>query len=280
MIDELALIAHPQPRPGEVNPPEAFDDAAEQIAHDREDYAANLRAMCDDTGEDPLLAELRNSAGRREAAESHIKALLAYGRHFTGGARPGYSWPVLAEAAGLDRKTAERRVSEDDVAAVRDAVDASRPRAMWINPPRHDAKHDTVLVGVSQDEAALLVEVLRQAAEQGDQDRAKVLTVLAGEIDAARETPADADEHLSREATWHPANQLARLLPEALRQAVRSSGPRPVVSRSIEITAAMAHDQGGTEAADQLLQHARWALHRAANTTYPHRGPAEAPGQT
>ena len=123
LIDDLAHIAHPRPRPGEVDPPEAFDDAAEQIAHGRADYAENLRAMCDDTDEDPLLAELRGLARRREAIEAHVKALLAYGRHCTGGNRPGYSWPVLAAAAGLDRKTAERRVSDADVAAVCAAIE-------------------------------------------------------------------------------------------------------------------------------------------------------------
>lgn len=127
IIEDLALIAYPHPRHGEVEPPEAFEDAAEQIAHDREDYAQNLRAMCDDTDEDPLLTELRNIAGRRDSAEARIKALLAFGRHCTGGARPGYSWPVLAEAAGLDRKTAERRVSDSDIAAVRALVDRIRP---------------------------------------------------------------------------------------------------------------------------------------------------------
>lgn len=124
MIEDLALIAHPRPRQGEVQPPEAFGDAAEQIALDREDYEQNLRAFHDGTDEDPLLAELGHVAGRRDAAEIQIRTLLAYGRHFTGGTRPGYSWPVLAEAAGLDRKTAERRVSEADIAAVRRAVEA------------------------------------------------------------------------------------------------------------------------------------------------------------
>uniref|UniRef100_UPI003F497473 hypothetical protein n=1 Tax=Actinokineospora sp. CA-119265 TaxID=3239890 RepID=UPI003F497473 len=122
MIEELALIAHPQPRHGEVEPPEAFAEASEAAAEARVKYAENLRAMVEDTEEDPLLVELRSAAGRRDGADKHVRALLAYGRHCTGGQRSGYSWETLAEAAGMTRMTATRAVTADDVADVRAAV--------------------------------------------------------------------------------------------------------------------------------------------------------------
>lgn len=186
IIEDLALIAYPHPRHGEVDPPEAFDDAAEQIAQHRAEYAENLRAMCDDTDEDPLLAELRNVAGRRDSAEAHIKALMAYGRHFTGGARPGYSWPVLAEAAGLDRKTAERRVSAEDVAAVRAAVETP-VRAQQITTGRRPG---TVTIDLGDaDTYFVLTEALREWSHRQR---------IQAEDEAANDDPADTGDTRAR----------------------------------------------------------------------------------
>lgn len=122
MIEDLALIAHPDPSRGEVEPPEAFHEVRVQSAEQRRAYAENLRTMLDSTGEDPLLAALRSAAARRDAAETQVRALLAYGRQFTG-TRPDYTWQVLGEAAGLPYSTARRTVGEQEIETVRTALE-------------------------------------------------------------------------------------------------------------------------------------------------------------
>lgn len=124
-IDAIAHIAHPQPRQGEVTPEEFYDDAAIQAQENREDYAENLQVLVDATNEDALLLALSTAADQREHAERLIRELLAYGRHFTGGTQPGYSWQTLANAARLSYATARRQVSDDDIAAVRNALGAT-----------------------------------------------------------------------------------------------------------------------------------------------------------
>ncbi len=122
-INDIARIAHPHPREGEVTPAEFFDDAAIQAQEQREDYAENLQAMVEATDEDALLAALSTAADQRKQAERLVRLLLTYGRHFTGGTQPGYSWHTLAKAADLPYATARRQVAEDDIAAVREALE-------------------------------------------------------------------------------------------------------------------------------------------------------------
>ncbi|MDI2029103.1 hypothetical protein QFW96_10810 [Saccharopolyspora sp. TS4A08] len=124
-INDIARIAHPHPREGEVTPTEFFDDAAIEAQERREDYAENLQALVDATDDDELLAALSTAADQRQQAERLIRELLAYGRHFTGGTQPGYSWHTLAKAADLSYATARRQVSDDDIAAVREALGLS-----------------------------------------------------------------------------------------------------------------------------------------------------------
>ncbi|MBQ0924625.1 hypothetical protein [Saccharopolyspora endophytica] len=121
-INAIARIAHPHPRQGEVTPDESYDDAAIQAQENREDYAENLQVLVDGTDEDALLLALSTAADQRDQAERLIRELLAYGRHFTGGTQPGYSWQTLANAARLPYATARRQVSDGDIAAVRDAL--------------------------------------------------------------------------------------------------------------------------------------------------------------
>ncbi len=124
-VNAIARIAHPQPREGEVTPAEFYDDASIQAQENREDYAENLQGLVDATDEDELLLALSTAADQREHAERLIRELLAYGRHFTGGTQPGYSWQTLANAARLPYATARRQVSDEDIAAVRDALGAT-----------------------------------------------------------------------------------------------------------------------------------------------------------
>lgn len=278
MIEDLALIAHPHPRPGEVDPPELFDDAAEQIAEQRREYAENLRAMCDDLGEDPLLAELRATAGRQRSAEAHQRALLAYGRHFTGSpARPGYSWPMLAEAAGLDRKTAERRVNADDVAAVRDVVGNRAPWNRgdgwaglgWLNPSHTASADDRTPVLLSPEEIVLLRELLaaehdRLDSEPPQSPRSNRLAMVIGldaDLEYAGMDPDEADERLSREATWHPANQRSRMLPVVLKLFSRWSGGKSFVTNAIRYAAGVEYDRRGWDGVREVAT----AAHQAAD---------------
>lgn len=128
LIAELASIAHPAPRHGEVDPPEQFEEVTRQRARQRQDYAAAVRATFDATGEDPLLAALRAAASTRDDAADLLRRLIAYGRHFTG-QRPDYTWENLAEAGGLTYSTARRTVTQDDVDQVKTALD--NPRYRW-----------------------------------------------------------------------------------------------------------------------------------------------------
>lgn len=270
VIDDLARIAFPHPVPGGVEPPDAFDDVAAEFVSRRADYAENLRTMLEATDEDPLLSELRSAATRRDDGQAHVRTLLAYGRHCTG-ARPDYTWETLAEAAGLPYSTARRTVTEHDVTALDQILGRNRSTrdSAWLNPPAHDAERDRVLLSLTQDQAALLVDTLRAAADTSDTATARELGSLTTDLAAARQTPQHADQQLSREASWHPANQLSRVLSEGLRQATRAFGPRPVVSRAVEITAALAHSHGGDSEQHQLLSHAQSIIDRAAHTSYP-----------
>src|ERR1700754_4082980 len=135
LIADLAAIAHPEPRHGEVDPPEAS-----QRARQRQKYAANLKLVVADTGEDPLLAALRFTASSRDCAEDLVRRLIAYGRHFTG-QRPDYTWETLAEASGLTYSTARRTVTQGDIDHVKTALDNPRPpwHAAVANPDVHRA---------------------------------------------------------------------------------------------------------------------------------------------
>lgn len=153
------------------------------------------------------------------------------------------------------------------------ATDTSRP--MWINPPRHDDPHDRVLVEYTQHDAAVVAAALRQAADGAAQPEqraiAATLRTAATDLEAAQLTPAEADERLSREASWHPINQLHRILTTTLRHACRWLSPTAVAAQAIETAAAVAWSRGGEDAKQELLTHARLTVDRAAETAYPSR---------
>ncbi|PRY35089.1 hypothetical protein [Umezawaea tangerina] len=139
-IDDLALLVHPVPLPGEVDPPELLDDARDDIADRRREYADNLRAMTDDTGEDSLLVVLRAAARHRDVNDRRIRDLLAYGRHCTG-TRPDYTWDALAAAAGMPYSTVRKAIDPDDVDRVRDLLGGGRAAPPTIDrhvPLRHE----------------------------------------------------------------------------------------------------------------------------------------------
>ena len=189
LIEDLALIAYPEPRYGEVEPPEAFDDAREDIAARRHDYAANLRAMVEATEQDPLLVEVRAAAGRRDKAAEHLRCLLAYARYRTG-ARSDYSWQQLGEAAGLTYSTARRTVTADDVERVTEILDTPErrwPEAM-VNLEVHRAYHelralvpDAPPAGLDADaEYRWWLDVAETAADRSDHKLSRQLASAAG----------------------------------------------------------------------------------------------------
>ncbi|MER7015835.1 hypothetical protein ABT324_30745 [Saccharopolyspora sp. NPDC000359] len=272
IIDDLAAIAYPPPRPGTVIPEEAFDDVAEQRAAQRQAYAANLRSLAETTDEDPLLAALGIAAADRDDAERLVRQFMAYARHHTGGTRPGYSWPVLAAAAGLDRKTAERRVDDTARTAVSEALTATaglRPSwwhgQSWLDTARHHTDdHTPVLL----DPAAItllreLLDAERDRLDPADRDRARLVTDLIATLDAAPESPEQADDRgLSRDATWHPANQLARLLPVALTTLARWAGGDHLATTAVRHAAAIEYDRRGWDGVREVAAAARIAADR------------------
>lgn len=138
----------------------------------------------------------------------------------------------------------------------------------WLNPPRQTDAHSDVIVRLSQHDAAAVVDALRQGSS--DRDTSSVLYRVANDLDSARQTPREADEHgLSREATWHPANIAQRVTTAAIRNAARWIGPRYLVAHAIETAAAIAYSQGGDEAKRQTLEHARHKIADTAETHYP-----------
>ena len=140
MITDLAHLVHPHPRADEVDPPEAYAEAAEHAARQRGEWELNLRGFVDETGEDPLLATLAEFGEQRDEAERMIRTLLAYG----GRALPGrgYSWPRMAAAAGLNRNTAERRVTDEVVADVRERIQAREVDEAEVRRRAHTAEHE------------------------------------------------------------------------------------------------------------------------------------------
>lgn len=126
IIDHLAALAHPLPRsPEEIDPPEAFDDAVDQIRQCRQDYADNLRAAWDGTDLDPLLLEIEQVRAAREDADRRLRQLVAYGREFTG-PRP-YPLAALAQAAGLgSHSSASTFYGQKEIDAVATATGAKR----------------------------------------------------------------------------------------------------------------------------------------------------------
>jgi hypothetical protein len=117
-----------------------------------------------------------------------------------------------------------------------------------------------------------LAEAAEWATRDGDRDLARLLAHTADDIEAASVTPAEADAAgLSREATWHPANIMQRLTPDALRNAARYLGPSYVATNAISTAAAIAWSQGGPRAKREVLEACAGAISSAGETTYPNK---------
>lgn len=147
-------------------------------------------------------------------------------------------------------------------------------RSQWINPPRHDDPYEHIVIELSQPEAAAVTRALDEAARWAGSDKdaetARLLGNMALDIKSAMLTPAAADRAgMSREATWHPANSMQRMIVTALRNTCRYLSPMAIAAKAIETAAAIAWSQGGQEAKDQVLDHCWRVIENAAGTTYP-----------
>ncbi|MEV6318979.1 hypothetical protein [Streptomyces sp. NPDC051776] len=98
-INDIAALRFPMPQPGDVRPADAYDDACEQVAAQREEAATNLEAASEGLDEDALLLALKDITARRNALDAEMRRLLAYGREFHG--KRAYELDPLAEATGL-----------------------------------------------------------------------------------------------------------------------------------------------------------------------------------
>lgn len=131
IFEDLAALVHPLPEASTAADPEQrelLDEAREQIRERQTDYAENLRTACDETDQDPLLAELEAARAAREAADRHLRQLVAYGREFAAGPRP-YPLTALAAAAGLGtHSSAKSFYGGDELEAVA-AATGSRQRS-------------------------------------------------------------------------------------------------------------------------------------------------------
>ncbi|OIJ85074.1 hypothetical protein BIV25_45055 [Streptomyces sp. MUSC 14] len=119
-----------------MTPEDCFPDALEQALKDREEYAESLQDLCDALKEDPLLVALGNARARKEAAETEIRQLLAYGREFHGG-RP-YKLEPLAEASGMSLSGIRTAYKDTELEAVALQIDR-KPDSRRTRPPAADA---------------------------------------------------------------------------------------------------------------------------------------------
>ncbi len=136
LCDDLAALALPLPTSADQvsPPPDALDDAIEDIQRRREDYAEQLRVAYDGGDVDPVLAEIRKTRRARSAADQRLRQLIAYAREFTG-PRP-YALAGLAEAAGLANHSSARTFyGPDEVTVVAAIIGAKRRATTPSNSP-------------------------------------------------------------------------------------------------------------------------------------------------
>lgn len=181
--------------------------------------------------------------------------------------------------------TADARAAEGD-----EAVSGWTGRR-WLNPPSAAGRDDDpACVLLSPAERVLLGELLaaekKRLDEAVEQDRAaksgtwmtdeevarqarrSLVAGLAANLEWVAVPPAVADERLSREATWHPANQLSRLLPTVLVQLIRWSGGRCIVSNAVEYAAAIEASRRGWDGVADVANAAVNAGEQAVERAY------------
>jgi hypothetical protein len=112
---DIAAIRHPMPQSGQADPPDCLDDARQDTLERRIDDAGNLEAASDGVETDPLILAIQEARVRRQAADTEIRRLIAYGRKFV--PRP-YQLHVLAAASGMTTSGIRTAYTHDTVADV------------------------------------------------------------------------------------------------------------------------------------------------------------------
>jgi hypothetical protein len=139
-LNDLANLLNPRPRTGEIDPPEALNDATAHVKREQKEWlrawerqlgewlrAWEVQLGEGDDGLDPLLTEIRAARRRIRVAEQELRLLIAYGRDF---ARPRpYKLEDLAEAAGYSVSGIRTAYGTDEVAEVMRRT-GTTPRAM------------------------------------------------------------------------------------------------------------------------------------------------------
>jgi hypothetical protein len=149
--------------------------------------------------------------------------------------------------------------------------------AVWLNPPKatQEEKDRLQFLMLSRREVQVLRQALATALDtepephlEAGRERVLLLRGIDLELEGGAMTPDEADQRLSREATWHPANQYSRLMPAVLRALTRWSGGVCVVANAIEEAAAIEASRSGWAGVEQVTRAAHNYADRAADCAY------------
>ncbi|MEW2493765.1 hypothetical protein AB0942_09480 [Streptomyces nodosus] len=127
-VDELAALRHPMPEPDTVTPEDCYADACEQVEEQRKNDALGLEAASQELRTDPLLLALDDLKTQKEAVDTRIRQLLAWGREFHG-SRP-YGLEELARRAGYSPSGVRTAYGETEIRQVATQIgrEPDRPR--------------------------------------------------------------------------------------------------------------------------------------------------------
>lgn len=150
----------------------------------------------------------------------------------------------------------------------------------WLNPPHaYRPDDEPAIVQLHPAELRVLRELV--AAElAGDtepyastdpaaRDRYRNLSFLDATLEWCNVTEADADRQgLSRQATWHPANQLSRMMPTVLAELARWGGGEFLVYNAVDYAAAIEADRKEWTGVRNVAAAAIYAGRRATDSGY------------
>jgi hypothetical protein len=143
---------------------------------------------------------------------------------------------------------------------------------VWLNPPRAEPP-DVQFLMLSARAARTLRAVVAEAIATATGEQRALLADIEADLEYGGLPPNDAV--ISCEATWHPANQLSRLMPAVLDHLTRWTGGECVVANAIERAAGVEAALNGWEGVETV---ARAARHRAQSATERAYGRVTPPG--
>ncbi|MDI1453139.1 hypothetical protein ACWDU8_05340 [Streptomyces sp. NPDC003388] len=135
LIDELAALRNPMPKPGTVTPEDCYADACDQVLEQRKNDALGLEAAGEELGTDPLLLALDDLKAKKETVDAQIRQLLAWGREFHG-SRP-YGLEELARCAGYSISGVRTAYGDSEIRRVAEQIGRQPNR-----PRRENSKDD------------------------------------------------------------------------------------------------------------------------------------------